>query len=114
MRFDGSRYRLLAWCVMPNHVHVLIEPVETLPKIVQSWKSYTGRWALAHNAELGLGVPGGRFWMRDYWDRYIRDQRHLDAVVAYIHRNPVIAGLCDRPEEWMWSSAARNAEQGLG
>ncbi|SFM24134.1 type I restriction enzyme, R subunit/putative DNA methylase [Ectothiorhodospira mobilis] len=112
LRFDGSRYRLLAWCVMPNHVHVLIEPADALPKIVQSWKSYTGRWALARNAELGLGVPGARLWMREYWDRYIRDQRHLDAVVEYIHRNPVKAGLCGRPEEWLWSSASRRT--GIG
>lgn len=96
LRFDGARYRLLAWCVMPNPVHVLIEPRATLPKIVQSWKSYTGRWALADNAELALDIPGQSLWMRDYWDLYIRDQRHLEAVVAYIHQNPVKAGLCGR------------------
>ncbi len=106
LKFDGNRYRLLAWCVMPNHVHVLIEPITSLSKIVQSWKSFTGRWALAHNTMLGLGVPGKRLWMRDYWDRYIRHQQHLDAVVAYIHNNPVTAGLCGRPQAWPWSSAA--------
>lgn len=58
LHFDGDRYRLLAWCIMPNHVHVLIEPetVANLARIVQSWKSYTGRWILAHRAELELGV----------------------------------------------------------
>lgn len=45
-KFDGERYRLTAWCVMPNHVHVLIEPLATLPKIVQSWKSFTGRFCM--------------------------------------------------------------------
>ncbi len=105
VRFDGARYRLLAWCIMPNHVHVLIEPLDRLAKIVQSWKSFTGRWALARNEELGLAIPGDRFWMREYWDRYVRDQRHLDAVIAYIHRNPLAAGLCGRAEEWPWSSA---------
>lgn len=109
LKFDGQRYRLLAWCVMPNHVHVLIEPTAPLAKIVQSWKSFTGRWALAHDAELGLAIPGKRFWMRDYWDRYIRDQQHLDAVVAYIHDNPVAARLCGTAEAWPWSSA-RNAQ----
>ncbi|HFD81613.1 MAG TPA: transposase [Gammaproteobacteria bacterium] len=103
--FDGERYRLLAWCVMPNHVHVLIEQLDALPRIVGSWKSYTGRWALAHDVVLGLGIPGKRLWMRDYWDRYIRDQRHLDAVRTYIDRNPVKAGLCRRAEDWPWSSA---------
>jgi putative transposase len=58
LHFDGERYRLLAWCIMPNHVHVLMDPQAALGKIVQSWKSYTGRWAMEKNAELGLGVPG--------------------------------------------------------
>jgi len=107
-RFDGQRYRLIAWCVMPNHVHVLIEPRVSLGKIVQSWKSFTGRWGIEHWAELGLGVPvpGGAFWMRDYWDRYIRDERHLQTTIQYIHDNPVKAGLCDEPQAWRWSSAA--------
>lgn len=102
---DGSSYRLLEWCVMPNHVHVLIEQIVSLPKIVQSWKSYTGRWAMAHNAELGLGVPGGQFWMREYWDRFIRDEAHFNRVVRYIRENPVKAGLCEKPSDWPWSSA---------
>ena len=107
LKFDGQRYRLVAWCVMPNHVHVLIEPRVPLAKIVQSWKSYTGRWAMARNAELGFGVPGSALWMRDYWDRYIRNQQHLDAVVQYVHQNPVAAGLCRNPLDWPWSSACR-------
>ncbi|MCL5460243.1 hypothetical protein M3M33_16520, partial [Loigolactobacillus coryniformis] len=57
------------------------------------------------NAELGLGVPGTALWMREYWDRYIRNAAHFDAVRAYIEANPVAAGLCDRPSDWPWSSA---------
>ena len=110
LKFDGRRYRLLGWCVMPNHVHVLIQPSASLAKIVQSWKSYTGRWALARNAELGLGVPGEALWMRDYWDRYVRNQQHLEVVSEYIHRNPVAAGLCRSPQDWKWSSASRALE----
>jgi len=113
LKFDGERYRLLAWCIMPNHVHVLIEPRAELGKIVQSWKSYTGRWALERRAELGLGVPGENFWMREYWDRFIRDQKHLKSVVDYIHSNPVKAGLCETAADWPWSSAG-NAEPRLG
>ena len=112
LHFDGERYRLLAWCVMPNHVHVLIRPHAPLAEIVRSWKSYTGRWALAHNAELGLGVPGKTLWMREYWDRFIRDEVHLRAVGAYIHDNPVKAGLCPTAAEWPWSSARLAAPPG--
>ena len=108
--FDGERYRLLAWCVMPNHVHALIEPLGPLATIVQGWKSVTARWALARNGELNLGIPDPRhLWMREYWDRYIRDAHHRRRVVDYIHRNPVKAGLCAEPAAWPWSSAARSA-----
>jgi putative transposase len=66
LKWDGERYRLIAWCIMANHMHALIEPWTTLSKIVQSWKSFTGRWALARNTELQLCIPGNTFWMRDY------------------------------------------------
>ena len=64
----------------------------------------TGRWALKHNAELGLGVPNsGTFWMREYWDRYIRDTQHLKSVVEYILNNPVKARICHTPENFKFS-----------
>lgn len=104
---NGRRYHLFAWCIMPNHVHVLIEPAYSLPRIVQGWKSYSTRWMLENNERLGLGVPGRSLWMRDYWDRFIRDERHLETAIHYIHQNPVKAGLCQAAEEWRWSSAFR-------
>ena len=107
LHFQGERYELLAWCIMPNHVHVLLEPRFPLAKIVQGWKSVTARWALAHNDAMGLGIPDPRhLWMREYWDRYIRDDNHLKAVIDYIHHNPVKAGLCGEPAEWPWSGNA--------
>jgi REP element-mobilizing transposase RayT len=121
LKWDADRYRLFAWCIMPNHVHVLMETKAGLSKIVQSWKSYTGRWAMEKNAGLGLGVPGEALWMREYWDRYIRDSDHFDNVRAYIERNPVAAGLCKQASDWPWSSASSgnastpgNAEPQLG
>ncbi len=103
--FDGVRYQLLAWVVMPNHVHVLFQPNEgwTLSRIVASWKSFTGR-RLAALAPRSSEC-GNRIWHREYWDRFIRDQKHFDAAKAYIHQNPVKAGLVTQPEEWPWSSA---------
>ena len=105
LRFDGERYRLLAWCIMPNHVHTLIEPSAPLPEIVKSWKSFTGRWALPQGAALGFRTPGKSFWMREVWDRFIRDDTHLRRTIDYIHQNPVKAGLCASPTAWAWSSA---------
>ncbi len=105
LRHNGTKYQLIAWCIMPNHVHVLIKPALPLSHIVQTWKSFTTRWMLQHNERLKLGVPGRTLWMRDYWDRFIRDEQHLQATIDYIHQNPVKAGLCGAANEWQWSSA---------
>ncbi len=98
--FDGERYRLLEWCVMPNHVHVLVETIApyALGDVVQSWKSFTAKGA---NRIL---ERSGRFWMPDYFDRFIRDEEHLTAARAYIRANPVKAGLCGREEQWRFGS----------
>lgn len=104
-RFHGQKYLLFAWCIMPTHVHALILQKDALSRILQSWKSFTGRWAMANNERLGLGVTGKSFWMRDYWDRYIRNEKHFYTAKDYIHHNPVKAGLCKRPQDWRWSSA---------
>lgn len=108
LHFDSVRYRLLAWCVMPNHVHVLVATITGYPldKIVHSWKSFTAKQA---NHCLGRS---GSFWMPDYFDRYIRDEGHLVAAVAYIENNPVKAGLVQCAEQWRWSSARRKADAG--
>lgn len=106
LHFDGDRYRILAWVIMPNHVHVLMDPAEPISKTIQGWKSCTARWLLKHNERLGLGIPDPHHvWMREYWDRFIRDADHLRATIDYIHRNPVKAGLCRAPGDWPWSSA---------
>ena len=103
LHFDGERYRLLAWCVMPNHVHVLIETWVRWPLagVVHSWKSFT-----ASEANKNLGRTGA-FWFREYHDRFIRDDRHLAAVVHYIEQNPVKAGLVKDACAWKWSSASK-------
>ncbi len=101
MHFDGVRYDLYDWCVMPNHVHVLIAPRGQWPlgKIVHSWKSFT-----ANKINKALGVSG-QLWMLDYFDRYVRNENHFGDIAEYIVHNPVSAGLCKRPWEWEWSSA---------
>jgi putative transposase len=102
-QFDGERYDLVAWVVMPNHVHLLIRVYEgqALGRLVQSWKSFTGRKLNA------LGGTRGRVWSREYWDRFLRDEAHFEATLRYIENNPVAAGLAERPEDWPWSSASR-------
>jgi REP element-mobilizing transposase RayT/mRNA-degrading endonuclease RelE of RelBE toxin-antitoxin system len=100
---DGQRYHLLAWCIMPNHIHVLISLFDGqfLSRLIHSWKSFT-----AHQVNNTL-KRSGRFWMPDYFDRYIRSERHFLATVRYIHENPVKANLVKSAEEWRWSSARK-------
>ena len=113
--FHGVRYVLHAWCVMPNHVHVLFQPMNgwTMSKVVASWKSYTGRRISAWRQQDGHD-PGGPVWQREYFDRYVRNEQHYDRVVAYIRDNPVTAGLVERPEDWVFSSAGYARQIGQG
>ena len=92
--FDGERYQLICWCIMPNHVHVLIEVNEgwSLSKIMHGWRSYT-----ANEANRILGRTG-KFWMEEYYDRYIRNDNHLQKTINYILNNPANAGL----DGWPW------------
>ena len=87
---DGDKYDLLAWSIMPNHVHVLIKTESDLIRIIQSWKSFTGKWALANNKKFKLGISNDakEFWMPEYWDRFIRDEEHFNNTVRYILNNP--------------------------
>ena len=103
LRFwEGKRYRLLAWCVMPNHVHVVCRLLRGhgLSKVLQGWKSFTARKA---NVIL---CRRGSFWQREYYDRLITRLRRLERAVRYVLRNPERAGL----KEWRWVwSAGRDA-----
>jgi len=101
MAFDSTRYRLHAWTVMPNHVHVLftVLPEHSLGEIVSSWKRYTAREA---NSRL---CRGGRFWQADYWDRFVRNEAHFEAAVTYIDQNPVKARLVTADYLWPHGSA---------
>jgi len=95
-RFDGSRYSLYAWVIMPNHVHVIVGPMppRTLPEILHSWKSYTAKFA---NKRLGRS---GTFWQAEYYDHLIRNAEEFSHGVLYIRENPAKAGLRDWP--WVW------------
>ncbi len=101
LHFDAQRYHLHAWAVMPNHVHALVSPMgdHRLAGIVHSWKSFT-----AHALNRTLRRSGA-IWQREYFDRFIRDERHYHDAIHYIHQNPVSARLCALPEHWPLSSA---------
>lgn len=95
-QFNGLRYRLFAWCVMPNHVHVVFQTFtdNTLAKILHSWKSYTAKKA---NQIL---KRSGEFWQHEYYDRLVRDVNEFHRAVKYVVGNPEKAGLKNWP--WVW------------
>ena len=101
VHFESKRYLLFAWAVMPNHLHLVLEPSKgiELSDIVHSIKSYTAQQA---NKKLGRR---GAFWQPDYFDRYIRDRQHFKNAIRYVEANPVKAGLIDDKAKWRWSSA---------
>ena len=115
--FDKQNYDLIAYVVMPNHVHVLIKTYEnkTLSQIVHSWKSYTSKEILKLlSRDLNAGEPPAlpaKIWQDEYWDRFIRDQNHFNKVVDYTHSNPVKAGLVASGQEWPWSSLNKDKKQ---
>ncbi|MBL9218440.1 MAG: transposase [Opitutaceae bacterium] len=99
--FDGVRYSLHAWCVMPNHVHVVVQPKpgHELPAILKSWKGFT---ALQANRHLGRE---GDFWQPEYYDHLIRDGSEMAATIRYIQNNPIKAKLTNW--RWFWPDVAR-------
>ena len=119
--WNRKKYGLLAFCIMPNHVHMLVrpfdvesvgeldregmEPGETpdsrspLSAIMHSLKSYT-----AHEANKLLGRTGS-FWQHESYDHWVRDDDELERIVAYINANPVKAGLAQRACDFYWCSA---------
>ncbi len=112
----GTKYYLLAYCIMPNHVHVVLQPTaefeqqvfdhigdrddgrSPLTEIMHSLKSYT-----AHEANHLLDRDGA-FWQRESYDHWIRSEDELERIVHYVQANPVEAGLSECPEEFWWCS----------
>jgi len=84
LHFDGARYFLDEYVVMPNHVHAIVMPRETHPLngILHSWKSYS-----ANEVNRFLNKEG-QLWMQESYDRIIRTWEDLEAVREYIRNNP--------------------------
>jgi putative transposase len=119
--WNGSKYGLLAYCILPNHVHMLVRPFDVEPasdpildslepgevadassplsEIMHSLKSYT-----AHEANKLLHRTGS-FWQHESYDHWVRDDDELERIVAYINANAVKARLTGRPFEFYWCSA---------
>lgn len=103
----GRVYVLLAYCIMPNHVHLVIRVLpdqrgvpRPLESILHSLKRFT-----AGKANQLLGRQGA-FWQRESYDHVIRDAGELERIIAYVRNNPVKAGLVDQWQEWPYTYVA--------
>ena len=106
LRFHaGNRFDLLAWVVMPNHVHAVVRPLPgfSLSQILKSWKGFSAREANR------LLKRQGEFWQSESYDHLIRDDDDLRRCCHYTTMNPVNARLCAQQEDWQWSSVYRES-----
>ncbi len=94
---------LIAWVIMPNHVHFITARrlSTSLKELIKRWKGIS-----AYKCNILL-KRHGYFWAKNYFDRFIRDEEHLNRCVQYINYNPVKAGLVRNPSEYPFCSAAR-------
>lgn len=101
---NGKQYDLDAYCIMPNHGHVVFKPLLQqdgvycpLAKTMHSFKTYT-----AKRANVLLGRTG-QFWHHERYDHVVRDEAEWHRIVNYVLNNPVKAGLVADWHEWSWT-----------
>jgi putative transposase len=96
----SERYLMHAYVIMPDHVHMLFEPITgvSLSKILQSIKGFTARRI---NMLAGRKGP---LWQNENFDHLIRNDRDWLDKFKYIHDNPITAGLAARPQDYPFSS----------
>ena len=112
--FAGDRYDLLAYVVMPNHVHWVFRPLPAWnDRREQGGDCRSAREVVVHSFCRHSAIVCNRmlrrtgpFWQHESYDRVVRNDAELQRIVDYVELNPVKAGLCDRPEAWEFSSAS--------
>ena len=101
-KYDGQRYILHAYTIIPNHAHVLfsLQNVKPLGKVIGTWKGSSSFFANKMLQRSGI------FWQREYFDRIVKSQRQFEYTIRYIFMNPVKAGLCADVFQWPWTGAS--------
>jgi putative transposase len=101
---DGAWFDVIAYCIMPNHVHLVLMPYESsdtadysLMKIMHNIKRNSANYA---NKILGRA---GIFWQHESYDHFARDEKELERIIKYVLYNPVKEGLTDDWTKWKWT-----------
>lgn len=107
--WNGKRLTAVYYCMMPNHVRIVIDigdypvaqfqnkPSYRLSRIMETLKGYTAKSA---NKIL---LRTGRFWQKESYDHVVRSGNELNRIIQYVMNNPVKSGLVKTPEEWKWT-----------
>ncbi|MDD2332136.1 MAG: transposase [Candidatus Cloacimonetes bacterium] len=103
--YDNVMYQLHSYCIMPNHVHILIKPLpqeesELFYPCNMIMRKIKGNSSRSINSALGRS---GKLWMEESYDRMVRNEKEYERTANYILNNPVKAGLVEKPEEWAYS-----------
>jgi len=100
--YDGKRYTLFDYTIMPDHVHLIVKPVvhgdgaERLPRVIRDLKAWLGREI---NAMLDRR---GRVWQDESYDHILRNEADYWEKAKYIYENPHRKGLVADPAQWPW------------
>ena len=110
---DGQRFRLIAFCIMSNHVHLLIDMIDFDNRMEGKLNGKTKDYPLADVLRLLKGSTArkcnlklersGAFWHSESYDHYVRDEEELAKIVEYVLNNPVKAGLVEHWQEWRFN-----------
>lgn len=104
---SAANVKIWAYCLMPNHVHLVAVPGHT-ESLAKLFRTIHHRYAREINKRNGWQ---GHLW-QERFHSYVMDEEHLFAAVRYIELNPVRAGLCKRPDDWCWSSVHAHMNSG--
>jgi putative transposase len=96
----ANRLRILAYCLMTNHVHIVALP-ETEGSMANTFRHAHGRFSQYWNTEQGRT---GHLWQNRYYSCPV-EEAAVNRVIAYVENNPVRAGMVERAEDFEWSSA---------
>ncbi len=115
-----QKFKLLGYVIMPDHLHFIIWPFgnSTVSDIMRDYKEFTAKriirqaeveglsdWAIAfRRAGEETGRSKSKVWQDNYWDEAVYTERFLRQKLNYIHRNPLRAGLVERPGDYPYSS----------
>ena len=99
-----GHYRLHAFVVMPNHVHLLATPTVALHKLTNAVRGLT-----AARANAMLGLTGRSFWQDESYQRVVRYEGEFEEIWNYIEEDPVRVGMVRDATQYPWSSAAAHA-----